>query len=52
MQTVRDDIYLIGKKLHNMKNQPENNASSTSSSNSSTTHETTTSTIIENDVAL
>ncbi|CAO3628960.1 unnamed protein product [Mucor hiemalis] len=49
MQTVRDDTYLIGKKLHNLKNQSDNTISSSSSN---TTSNETTSTAIENDVAL
>lgn len=27
MKTVRDDTYLVGKRLHNMQNLPEQNAS-------------------------
>lgn len=57
MQTVRDDTYLIGKKLHNLKNQSDNNNADSSSSNNSSSGSSktalneTTSTAIENDVA-
>jgi hypothetical protein len=32
MQTVRDDTYLIGKKLHNMQNASANEGSSSGNS--------------------
>jgi hypothetical protein len=43
METVRDDTYLIGKKLHNMQNnqqsEPESSNTITTASNIDTTME-------------
>ncbi|KAL9556071.1 hypothetical protein MBANPS3_002067 [Mucor bainieri] len=45
MDTVRDDTYLIGRQLHNMQNNPQDESTATATTTATTTTTTTASTI-------